>query len=296
MAQQLVMSILTSKVVNGLEMGVFNDGSGYMTGRSVARLCGVTPSTIFERTAEWDAGDRTGRFARSLSSTGFDEATLAAPVKHTGSGVAADASAYPERVVMAFLEYYAFEVNKAEALSNYRVLSRAGLRFYIYGQVGYDPKNAVPPQWRAFQDRMIMHNTPSGYFSVFKEMADLVLTAIRNGLVVDAATIPDISVGQAWASYWRERNFEATYGPSIKHDHNYPDYFPQAASNPQPINVYPTGALGEFRIWFERIYVVERFPRYLDGKVGKGQIAASTAELLLEAVQGEKQLPPGPAM
>ena len=38
----------------------------------------------------------------------------------------------------------------------------------------------------------------SGWWSVFSETAHVVLNAIRNGLIVDSHTIPDISVGLAW--------------------------------------------------------------------------------------------------
>src|SRR6185312_6921124 len=138
MGQQLVLKdVVASKTINGIEMGVLDDETAFLTGRSLARLCGVAYSTIIEGKDEWDGGDRTGRFHRLLASTGFDESKLAHPVKGPGAGIAGDSLAYPERVVMAFLEYYAFELNRTEALGNYRLLGRAGFRLFVYSKLGY---------------------------------------------------------------------------------------------------------------------------------------------------------------
>jgi hypothetical protein len=124
---------------------------------------------------------------------------------------------------------------------------------------------------------------------VFKEMSEFVITAIRGGLTVDDRSVPDISVGSHWGRYWDKNGLEAKHGERIKHDHNYPEYFPQAASNPQDIWVYPMGALGEFRIWLQEVYAPNHFPVYLQGQVKRGLLPASTAELL--AIQA---LPPAP--
>jgi hypothetical protein len=90
-------------------------------------------------------------------------------------------------------------------------------------------------------------------------------------------------VGKAWGAYWAEKDLASLFGERVKHDHNYPDYFPQAASNPQPMWIYPVQALGEFRLWLYREYVPARFPKYLDAKVKKGVLPASTAEMLIAA-------------
>lgn len=277
MGEQLVLqgALAAPKVIDGIEMGVLEDGTPYFTGRAVAALCGVAISTVIEQKAAWAAGKRDGKFARLLASTGFDEDELAVAIGLDG-GKRFDA--YTERVVMAFLEYYAFELEKPEALRNFRALARAGFRLFVYTALGYDPAKSVPLPWREFHDRMQLHSTPSGYFSVFKEMADFILAAIRHGMRIDHRTVPDISVGQAWAKHWNDNNLEAKYGPRIKHPHNYPDYFPQSESNPQPMNVYPVEALGEFRRWMDKTYIP-------DGQIAKGTLPPSTAEILLTAVQ-----------
>jgi hypothetical protein len=282
MAEQLALV----KVVDAIEMGVLEDGTPFLTGGSLSRLCGVAKSTVIERKDEWAAGDRGGKLMRLLVERGYDEPQLCVPIKLTGgSGVAADALAYPEEVVMTFLEYYAFEVRKPEALDAYRKLGRGGFKLFVYAALGYDPRNLVPQQWRQFHDRMNIHATPYGYFSVFKESADFILLTIQRGLQVDHQTVPDISVGKLWGQKWIDDNLEAKYGPRKKHDHNYPDYFPQAESNPQSMWVYPIDALPDYRRWLATVYVPTKFPAYIQGKVAKGVLPASTAELVKEALQ-----------
>jgi hypothetical protein len=100
----------------------------------------------------------------------------------------------------------------------------------------------------------------------------------------DEHTVPDISIGMVWSKYWDKNQLSSRFGDRAKCPHNFPDYFPQAASNPQEISVYPVDALGEFRRWLQATYLPEKFPAYLQGKVAKGQIAASTVELLLAEV------------
>jgi hypothetical protein len=290
MGEQLVLKqVVTARVINGLEMGVLEDGTAFLTGRSLARLCGVAYSTIIERKQEWEAGDRSGKFARFLASTGFSDAKLSQSVKSTGAGVAATPDAYPEQVVMAALEYYAFEHGRPEALANFRTVARAGFRLFVYGALGYAPSGEVPTKWREFHDRLSMHTLPAGYFSVFREMADFILLSIQNGFKMDHQTVPDISVGKRWAAHWKEQVLAAKHGERIHHQHNYPEYFPQAASNPQDMNVYPVAALGEFRLWLQNEYIPKHFPAYVVGKVKAGLLPASAAELLLAAVDPDEK-------
>ena len=217
--------------------------------------------------------------------SGFNEPTLADPVDFTGTGVAATALAYPERVVMAFLEHYAFELGRPEALANYRVLGRAGFRLFVYGALGYTTTADVPDKWREFHDRLSLHALPQGYFSVFREMADFILLAIQNGFRMDHKNVPDISVGRMWSSHWKDNDLESQFGARKEHPHNYPEYFPQSASNPQDMKVYPIAALGAFRTWLQGVYIPEHFPSYVAGKVKSGALPASVAELLLGAIE-----------
>lgn len=92
--------------------------------------------------------------------------------------------AYPDYVCLAILEYYAFEAGanvKPEAVQNFRQLAGMALREFIYTQLGYSPSARVPDSWSLFHDRvsLVFHTVPHGYFSVFKEMSDIIVTLIR---------------------------------------------------------------------------------------------------------------------
>jgi len=277
--QQLdLIRVTVSREINGLEMGVLSDGTSYLTARSLAKLCELAPASILDQGKNWREGKRDGRLARWLTEHGIDGDSLYVETEVSGTRV----HAYPDDVCMLILEYYAFEARTSPtAQQKFRTLARAGLRLFVYSALGYDPSNAVPLPWRHFHDRMTLASAPIGYFSVFKETADFVIGAIRGGLRVDDHTVPDISLGRAWSTHWERNELDLKYGQRIKHDHNYPDYFPQAASNPQPIWVYPVEALAEFRVWVQREYVVSKFPAYLDAKVKKGMLPASVAQILV---------------
>lgn len=60
MAQNGPMDMVVAKEVDGVEMGVLEDGTAFLTGRGLARACGVVPSAIIGQAAEWASGKRTG--------------------------------------------------------------------------------------------------------------------------------------------------------------------------------------------------------------------------------------------
>jgi hypothetical protein len=129
---------------------------------------------------------------------------------------------------------------------------------------------------------------PRGYFGVFKEISDIIVTLGQAGLHISDNFVPDISVGIAWSNHWIQDNLEEVYGPRTKWEHNYPDYFPQANSNPQPAWCYPEPALGEFRRWMREHYIGDgKFTSYLDKKVKRGELPASFTQLALAAYVGE---------
>jgi hypothetical protein len=195
--------------------------------------------------------------------------------------------AVPAAVCMAVLEYYAFEAKgeSNQALKNYRLLARKGFSDFIYAQVGYNPTGRVSIAWQQFHDRVTLtyHAVPDGYFSVFKEIADICVTLIRKGVDLGDKFVPDISVGLLWAKHWANENLDVIYGYRLKYEHNYPLYFPQAASNPQTPYCYPDEALGEFRKWVREYYIPKRMPEYLGKKIKDGQISAPAASKALAA-------------
>lgn len=289
MSEKLVLSsqvgVSVSKEIDGLEMGVLLDGRAYLTGRALARLCGVQPSTIIQQSQRWLEGERGGKLAKLLLSRGLDPESLFVEVEKPDV-IGGKVHAYTDDIATAMLEYYAFEIPKPSdvALANYRRLTQAGLRVFVYRAIGYDPANKVPEQWKHFHDRLSTAVVPFGYFSVFREMSELVLLAIQRDFPFDAKTVPDISVGRIWSSYWVDNGLDAKYGPRTKGQYNFPDYFPQAAANPADVFIYPIDAVGEFRRWLGLEYLPKKFPKYVKDKVKAGALPASTAELLLAEV------------
>lgn len=278
--EQLTLAVTIAKEIDGIEMGVLQDGRAYVNGRSLARLCGAAASTIINQGDRWLDGDRTNKLAQMLVAQGFERPSLFETVYDGKKKI----HAYPDDIATAILEYYAFDAKNDQALANARQLLRGGLRLFIYHALGYDPSKRVPDAWRHFHDRQVLHSVPHGYFSVFKEASDFELALIRGGLPMDENTIPDISVGKAWSEHWKAKNLESRFGPRKTHDHNFPESFKQSASNPQPMKVYPVDALGEFRRWMDLEYIPKKFPKYLQSKVAKRILPASTAELLLAEV------------
>lgn len=118
------------------------------------------------------------------------------------------------------------------------------------------------------------------------------LTSIREGLIIDSYTVPDISVGMAWSKAWAANGFDDTYGARVKHPHLYPAYFPQAKANGEiEAYIYPLKALGEFREWLGKTYLPQKFPSYLKRKKKQGILPTARVEALLKAVQPQVMPP-----
>ena len=153
-----------------------------------------------------------------------------------------------------------------------------------------DPDANVPAEWQQFHDRVsITYNAlPAGYFGIFKEIADLIVTLGQSGLHIDSSFVPDISVGQHWARYWNDNDFDSKYDRRIHYEHNYPDYFPQAKSNPQEPWCYPESALGEFRAWFRNVYVGDgKLKKYLQNQAKVNALPASFAQLAISVLENK---------
>ncbi len=192
---------------------------------------------------------------------------------------------------MAFLEYYAFEskTDGATALENYRKFAAFGLRRFIYDALDYTPGD----KWKYHNDRvsLLRNSTPNGHFTIFQEITGLIVDLIAADLTVNHKTVPDISVGMAWAAYWTDNKFEAQFGSRIPYEHSYPNYYPQAASNPQKANAYPDAALPTFRQWFKQIYLLTKFPKYILTKANLLP-GGSHEALLIGGMYQNKALPP----
>jgi hypothetical protein len=296
----LDLGIEVERDIGGIEMGVLENGMPYLTQRGLATITGGARSTIYDIVKEWDerhndyvsGKDRLSFFQKYLNEKGFDEPSLHVETFQAGS----IHHAYPVVVCMAFLEYYAFESrgDNAKAVENYRKFASFGLAKFIYEALGYSPEQKVLDSWRHFHDRVDMTATscPVGFFSVFKEIAIMLVPMIRAGIFISDKVVPDISVGRAWSEYWEAANLSAKYGERTRYDHEYPLYYPQAKSNPQPAFCYPEEALGAFRGWLNKTYIASKFPAYMLGQTKKGSVPLALANKALGAFGAQQLEPP----
>jgi hypothetical protein len=277
--------------IDGVGMGVLSDGTPFLTGRGLARLCGITHAQIQRLTTEWieeAPKPRVTAIKDILKKRGIVlDSPYVSVVQRSGTFFA-----YSDAVCLAVLEYYSFDAAdvQPDAQKNFRLLAGTALKTFIYTQVGYDPKNVVPNAWKQFHDRVALtyNSVPPGYFGIFKEMADMIVTLGQAGIHVDSKFVPDISVGTGWSKRWVDGKLTEKFGERAKYEHNYPDYFPQAASNPQEPWCYPDAALGEFRRWVREDYIGEgKFQKYIENKVAQKQLPASFAQLAIKAYEGD---------
>lgn len=263
----LDLGIEIQRDVNGIEMGVLENGIPYLTQRGLSGVTGVARNVIQTITKEWEdhfddevlGKDRISFFKQYLHSKGYNEPKLHLETVQNGTVH----YAYPDIVCMAFLEYYAFEskADSTTAVDSYRRFAAFGLQKFIYEALNYSPAD----KWKYHQDRVSLLHTsaPDGHFTIFQEITGLVVDLINADLTVNHKTLPDISVGLAWGAYWKDQNLGATFGERIEYEHNYPEYYPQAASNPQRPKAYPDAALPTFRQWFRKDYLPTKFPKYI---------------------------------
>jgi hypothetical protein len=296
--KQIALFPVTEVEVDGIQMGVLSDGTPFLTLRGLARMCGIDHTVLLRLATDWETEKtkpRGMKIRELLTGQGYSGDALYIRTR----GKFGETHAYADAVCMAILEYYAFDAttqrNNEIAVRNYRLLARSSFRAFIYNRCGYDPDKHIPDSWKNFHERILLNDQlPVGQFSVFREIADLVVNMIQKGCPIDQHTVPDVSVGRAWSDYWVNKGLEAEFGPRTKFPHIYPDSFPQSAANPVDAWVYPVAALGAFRVWIYEHYVPNTFPRYIQGKVKTGVFLPSRAELLLGAVtkplltEGEK--------
>jgi hypothetical protein len=263
----LDLTVQVQRDVNGIEMGVLENGISFLTQVGLAKISGVSRSVIYDISQEWEkhfddqtiGKDRISFLKQYLFENGYSERKLYIETRKDGSVH----YAYPDIVCMAIMEFYSFEVKTQNkiALQNYRKLAVHGLQSFIYDALGYAPGD----KWKYHTDRvsLLKDSSPDGYFIVFNEISGLIVDLITANLTVNDKTIPDISVGLAWAKYWESAKLGLKYGDRIKYEHNYPEYYPQATSNPQKPWAYPDNSLPEFRQWFRKHYLLTKFPKYI---------------------------------
>lgn len=278
---------------DGIEMGVLENGVPYLSESGLARMCGVDRKVLNRLAINWadeKTKERGMAINQMLEKSGYFEDELYLKSELNGNAI----NAYTEPVCLAILEYYAFiaKEKREEATNAFRTLARTTFRLFIYQATGYSPDQKVLDSWKHFHDRVDMNldSVPLGYFSVFREIASMIVPMIRAGIMISDSVVPDISVGKAWSSYWTDNKLAATYGERTRYDHEYPLYYPQSKSNPQPAYAYPDSALGEFRGWLRQNYITSKFPNYLINQAKQGRIPAPVANKAIETFYG-KALP-----
>lgn len=274
-------------VVNEIEMGVLESGVPYLTGRGLERMCGVGHGPFYKLTSEWNEEKTKPRgkaITQLLEEAHYYEEELFIYAEHNGQVV----SAFTEPVCLALLEYFAFVTDKPreQAINAFRTLAKTKFREYIYNAVGYSPERKILDSWKHFHDRidMTLDAVPIGYFSVFREIASMIVPMIRSGIMISDKVVPDISVGKIWSKFWVDGNLDDKYGKRINYNHAYPLYYPAAKSNPQPAYAYPDDALGLFRHWLRESYIATKFPTYLARQIKSDKIPQLIANKALEAL------------
>ena len=276
--------------INGVEMGVLENGVPFLTERGLSRMCGINRRMLNRLAINWPEERERPRGQRIddlLKQSGYAENSLFIRSEYNGTQI----NAYSEPVCLALLEYYAFEVDepRAQAIRAFRALARKTFRSFIYEAVGYHPNQRAIDSWKHFHDRidMTIDAVPPGYFSVFREIASMIVPMIRANIIISDKVVPDISVGKAWSKFWQDNGLEQ-YGARIRYNHEYPQYYPQAKSNPQPAFAYPDEILGIFRAWLRQEYIVSKLPAYLTRQTSRGVLSNEVVTRVISSLAPQR--------
>ncbi len=287
---ELDFGIEVERDIGGIGMGVLSDGTPYLNQRGLAALCGVQNAHIGTISAQWNDEQPKPRIESIkgvLAKAGFTAKTAHFEIMYKG----VVHYCYPAEICLAVLEYYAFDAGancQPQARDNFRLLAGSKLREMIYSQLGYDLTGRYKDVFAKWHERIELNHqsAPRGYFSVFNEAHTIIYEMIQAGAEIGEKTVVDISIGQHWGRYWDDNNLAAKHGARMKYPHRYPASHPQANSNPQEAWCYPLSALGDYRQWLQDIYIEDgKFAKYLDGKVNKGDLPPSVAQLAIDAVE-----------
>lgn len=206
---------------DGIELGIFNDGTPFASARGLSALCGVTPKAITDVGEYVDVDEdkfRAGKIASLLGQYGFKGEKLYVNFQYKDQIV----NAYSEPVCMAFLEYYAYEAgkrctNKAKEVA--RVLMRKSFKDFVYALVGYKTQKTSFSDYTL--DRIFHHHNvdvnplPDGYFCLFDKMIELLQKFdLRIGYELSEQWYdfrkgdkrflePDISLGRAFSELFK---------------------------------------------------------------------------------------------
>ena len=264
----LDIGVEVQREVNGVEMGVLENGIPFLTLQGLAKIAGVSQREISELNRQWEEhfGDpillkqRPSFIKELLVNHGYNERKL---YIETAKDLAPH-HAYPDVVCMAVLEHHAFEAKGGRnpiAIENFRRLAAYGLQRLIYEALNYAPVD----RWRYYHERVshLRNSNPDGFFIVFHEVSSAIVDLINANLAVNRYTINDRSIEQRWAAYWKSADHDVIYGERRQYEYTHPSYHLQIDNDPQKPWAYPAAALAEFRRWLKHEYLPTKFPKYL---------------------------------
>lgn len=253
---------------DGIGMAIITDGTSYFTGlsgRGLSRLCGVDNTMMVRIASEWTdtlQKPRITKIKKILERKGLSYISPYIQIDNKNY--------WPKDVCLAVLEYYALDASQNDnsvAKEQFRQLAGEAFDQQIYTAIGYNPYDKLDSDvWQKYMDRITFNTDtlPEGYFSVFNELAEMLITLGRNGLHINEKFVPDISVGGYWKKHWDKNNLSIKFEEPTRYNHYYPDYFPQSKSNPQKAWCYPEDSIGAFRRWFRDSYIRDGlFQNYL---------------------------------
>lgn len=285
--------------IQGIGMGVLQDGTPYLNQRGLAALCGVQNAHIGTISSQWTEMPEKPRIRAIkaiLEKIGYSAPKCHLEVPHKG----VVHFCYPAEICLAVLEYYAFDAGpncQPEARDNFRILAGSKLKEMIYSHVGYDPTGRHRARFDKWHERLALNfqSAPKGFFHVFNEAHTVIYELIQAGADIGEKFVVDISIGIHWSKYWEQNQLVGRFGGRQKYPHRYPESHPQALSNPQESWCYPLAALGAYRQWLQDEYLEGgKFRTYIASKVSRGEIAPSIAQLAIETL-APKQIEHQPA-
>lgn len=283
------LQVIKSVEVSGfpIEVGVLRDGTPFLSGRGLARACGISNSTLVgwgEIVPSLGDKNRAGKIAKLLATYGYQsDRFFVRIVDSTKFGGKASISAYPYQVCMAFLDYYAFEASKETARNSLRVLSEKQLPQFIYEAIGYSSLAVAKTPLTSASDRPYTF-VPEGYFSISQATARGKIHSVQTTLNFDTQTTTYLNLEKAWNHHWDIHKLWEHYGQHIAYLPLKDRYLPQAAvSKAIKTYVYPISALGEFKEWLNWQYIPERFPSYLHRKRHQHNLSGISSKALSKA-------------
>lgn len=281
----LGLEIQKESAYGEIGMGVLSDGTPYLNQRGLAVLCGVENAHIGTISSQWNEDKpRVKSIRANLAKSGLSSTAAHVELYHEGSLH----YCYPADICLAVLEYYAFDAGancQPEARDNFRLLAGSKLRELIYSQVGYDPTGTQ--RFVKWHERIGLNyqSAPKGFFHVFNEAHTIIYEMIVAGAEIGDKTVVDVSIGQHWAKHWMDNDLSSRFGDRGTYPHKYPESHPQSKANPHESWCYPLAALGYYRNWLQETYIEGgKFSTYLKGKVAKGELAPSVAQLAIKAI------------